>query len=446
MNESSPALHHDDPYLRKPIFRWLALSAAVLAWGFDGVEQGIYTIMSRQALKDILPGIGDDRLGTLFGLSMAMWLWGAALGGVLFGRLGDRSGRVRGLSLAVLTYATFTGLSALSTHWSHLVICRFLGALGLGGTWGLCVALVVETWPENLRAVLAGVIGCAANVGFFIAATYSRIMLGYGYGWRAVIAMGFLIGIVSLPVILCVPEPTKWRRSRERNEHSSIGDLFSPRYRRSTITGSLLSTVVLLGTWGSFLWLATLVDKLAEGTPDHASAKATISLWQSMGQICGGFMGGLLAGWLGNKKSWILLCVTAWASVTTLFYLATELNVIVTGMAVLAGLFVTSFFGWLPKFLPELYPTRIRASGQGFSYNIGRVLAGFGVLGTGTLVSAFHGDYRLGAMSMASVYLVGLIIIAFAPDTGGRMIVEEAEAAGSSPPQQAPTLEKVTHA
>ncbi|HOW70956.1 MAG TPA: MFS transporter [Phycisphaerae bacterium] len=457
-----------DIYQTKPLYRYLALLAALMAWGFDGVEQGVYTIMTRDALKDLVPSVSplvqqasemkaqmngagpdargplveqlktttrkiDSTVGPFFSLSLAMWMWGAAAGGVLFGRMGDRWGRVRSMLVSVSLYASFTGLSALSTHWSHFITCRFIGAMGLGGTWPLCVALIVETWPEKHRAMLAGLIGAAANVGFFIAATYSKFMLKHDYEWRWVIGMGFFIAIISLPVIFLVPEPTQWKRSREKKERSRIGDLFTREYRRSTIVGSLLSTVALLGTWGAFLWVATYVDQITEGTPDQGRAKAAIAQWQSYGQMLGGFLGGLLAGWIGNKRSWCFLCLAAWASVVALFGLNRHYGLQMALMGALAGLFVTGFFGWLPKYLPELYPTRIRASGQGFSFNIGRVLTGFGVLGAGSLVSVFGGDYRWGAMTIATVYLLGLIVIAFAPDTGGKMLVENPQSPSPGP-------------
>jgi len=455
---------NDDVYARSAFFRCLALAAALLAWTFDGVEQGVYTVMSRGALKDLIPQIKaelqelktintaimagteagrptgaeeerraaltkeiDTEIGRYFGLALAMWLWGAAAGGVLFGRLGDRFGRVKPLMAAVVTYSLFTGMSALSTHWTHFLACRFLGALGLGGAWPLSVALMVETWPDRFRGVLAGLMGAGANVGFLIAATYSRFMSARGYDWRWIIGMGFFIGLSSLFVIAFVPETTKYKRAREKARRAHLLDLFGPRYRRATIVGSLLSTVGLLGTWGSFLWLATYVDQIAEGTAFAATAKGTVLQWQSYGQILGGFLGGLLAGWIGTRRSWCLLCLTAWASVMALFWLNTTFGCQMVVMGFIAGIFVTAFFGWLPKFLPELYPTHIRASGQGFSFNIGRVLAGIGVLGTGTLVAAFGGNYQKGVMVMASIYLVGLAVIWFAPDTGGKMRADDGE-------------------
>ena len=453
----------EDIYEKSAFYRWLALIGGVLAWTFDGVEQGVYSIMSRDALKDLIPSIHekvnqltalkaiavqpgiseqivsltkeiDTAVGPFFSLALALWLWGAACGGVFFGRMGDKYGRVRSLIFAVITYSLFTGLSALSGDWTHLAACRFLGALGLGGAWPLSVALIVETWPDKYRSVLAGLMGMGANIGFLIASLYAGLMLNlkksypadYGWiDWRWVIGMGFFIGMSSLLLIVFIPEPTKWREAKAKKQKSSLRELFTPRYRRATIVGSCLSTIALLGTWGSFLWLATYIDQIAEGTDYQETAKTIASRWQSYGQIFGGFVGGVLAGWLGNKMSWNILCITAWASVLALFGLNHHFGLQVLFMGTFAGFFVTAFFGWLPKYLPELYPTRIRATGQGFAFNIGRIIAGFGVLGTGLIVNIFHGDYAMGAMCMCCIYLLGIIAIQFAPNTGGKMAEEE---------------------
>ncbi len=454
----------DDIYQRSSFYRWLALIAALLAWTFDGVEQGVYSYMSRPALLELLPGISelneqkvtlldeiqaqkaagaptealeeraeelkkeiDGPISKYFGWALAFWLWGAATGGVIFGRMGDQYGRVKSLIFAVIVYSGFTGLSAFSPHWSIFLACRFLGALGLGGAWPLSVAIMVETWPDKYRAVLAGCMGMGANIGYFIAASYSEYMRYYGFNWRWVIGAGCVIGISSLLVICFVPETTKWRIAREKKQKTSLSELFTPRYRRSTVVGSLLSTIALIGTWGSFLWLAAYADQIAQGTEFEMIAGSKVGKWQSYGQVIGGFMGGVIAGAWGNKRSWCFLCITAWLSVLALFGLNTVFGYPMLWMGAIAGLFVTAFFGWLPKFLPELFPTRIRATGQGFAYNIGRILTGFCVIGGGYLVEAFDGDYRKGMMIMCSVYLLGLIVIAFAPDTGGKMISDEEE-------------------
>lgn len=470
-NQTSSGAPIQDVYQTSKFFRYLALIAALLAWTFDGMEQGIYGIMTRPALKDMMPEIAekgkqqdaikeqideltanpgantaeleslqaqfdqlkkeiDGPVSTYFSWAFAWWLWGAACGGVIFGRMGDHYGRVRSLIFAVIVYSGFTGLSALSQHPYQFIACRFLGAIGLGGAWPLSVALIVETcWPDKFRAVLAGLMGMGANIGFFIAAKYSGWMADSGFSWRWIIAMGMVIGLASLVLIVFVPEPGKWRESRAKKQRSKLSDLFHPHYIRATVVGSLLSTIALLGTWGSFLWLPTYVDQITQGNAVHDTARSTVAAWQAYGQIFGGFLGGLIAGWMGNKKSWIFLCVTAWLSVFSLFYFNTTFGLPMLWMGAIAGLFVTAFFGWLPKYLPELFPTRIRATGQGFSFNIGRVLAGFGVLFGGALVNVFDGDYRKGMMTMCSIYLVGVIVILFAKDTGGKMVSDEEDEA-----------------
>ena len=466
--ENIQSIIAEDIYTKKPFYAWLALIGGLLAWTFDGVEQGIYTVMSRTALKDLIPEIRDhvDQLNALiaqgaadvqsqivdltaivdkevgfyFGLAMAMWLWGAALGGVIFGNLGDRMGRVKALIFAVITYSIFTGLSALTNHWWQFCACRLLGSMGLGGAWPLSLALIVETWPEKHRSVLSGLMGAGANVGFLIAAWYSGYMLGlkemdpeaYAWiNWRWVIGMGFVIGISSLFLIVFIPEPTKWKIAKAKKQQSRFADLFVPRYRRAAIVGPLLSTVALLGTWGSFLWMSTYVDQISQTSANPETAKSNIAFWQSFGQIAGGFLGGMLAVIMGgNKRSWIFLCVVTWASVFSLFYFNTEYGAQMIFMAMLAGIFVTAYFGWLPKFLAELFPTRIRALGQGFSFNAGRVLTGFGVLMAGWLTrDVFGGDYRRTMMVMCTIYLTGLIVIIFAPDTGMKMVTDEEDEA-----------------
>ena len=150
------------------------LAAAFLGWMFDGLEMGIFPIVARPALQQMQATAGaavtDAFVGDWMGIITATFLIGAALGGVVFGWLGDRIGRVRAMNLSILVYSVFTALIWFAqTPW-HLAIARFVGALGMGGQWSLGVALVMEVWPEKHRPMLAGVIGAAANVGFALIA------------------------------------------------------------------------------------------------------------------------------------------------------------------------------------------------------------------------------------------------------------------------------------
>ena len=156
--------------------QWLALAAALLGWMFDGAEMGVFSLVGRAAIKDLLPNPTEANLNIWFGIVMAGFLVGASTGGVLFGWLGDRIGRVRAMTLSVLTYALFTGLCGLVSSPLQLGALRFIAALGMGGEWSLGVALVMEVWPNRSRAFMAGLIGAAANVGYLIVAVIGLML------------------------------------------------------------------------------------------------------------------------------------------------------------------------------------------------------------------------------------------------------------------------------
>src|SRR5262245_22999794 len=153
---------------------WMALTAALLGWLFDGFEMGLFSLVGRPAIQDLLGVAGtptpkeNGEIGFLFGVIIAAFLVGAATGGVVFGWLGDRIGRVRAMTLSILTYAIFTGLCGVAAAPWQVGVLRFIAALGMGGEWSLGVALVMEVWPNRSRAFLAGLIGAAANVGYLL--------------------------------------------------------------------------------------------------------------------------------------------------------------------------------------------------------------------------------------------------------------------------------------
>src|SRR4051794_29712008 len=195
--------------------KWMALWAALLGWMFDGFEQGMFTLVGRPAFADLLGPGRQDQVSTWFGVIMAIFLVGAAAGGVLFGWLGDKVGRVRAMSLSILTYAIFTGACGLATQPWHLAALRFIAALGIGGEWALGVALVVELWPDKSRAFVAGLVGASANVGFLLVGLVGFVLAetidhlahvlphsgvfawllsgeGAGRGWRLLLVSGSL--------------------------------------------------------------------------------------------------------------------------------------------------------------------------------------------------------------------------------------------------------------
>ena len=399
---------------------WLILIVAWLGWMFDGMEMGLYSVLARPALRELLHTQDDKAIGPVVGIMFALFLLGASLGGFIFGRLGDKIGRVKTMVITVLIYSGFTGLTYFVTNTWQFGACRFLGAMGLGGEWGLGVALVMESWPNTRRPVLAGLLGSSANVGFLVS---SLVNLHFGYlGWRLIFCIGVIPALLTLIIRLCIKEPAKWVKARERGERPDLGQLWEPVLRRNTIMACLISAVAIIGTWGVFQWIPTWVNKLVGG--NAIMERATVAMWMAFGQILGSFLGGPSAEWFGRRISYALFCVGSLIFSIALWMTVTTFGMQLLVLAAIAGIFTTAFFGWLPLYLPELFPTRIRATGEGITFNFGRILAAVGVFTTGALVNGFGGSYEKAGVTMSLIYVVGLVLIWFVPETKGCKLPE----------------------
>jgi MFS transporter, SHS family, sialic acid transporter len=501
--------------------QWLALTAALLGWMFDGAEMGVFSLVGRAAVRDLMGNPGEATVGLWFGVIIAGFLVGAATGGVLFGWLGDRIGRVRAMTLSVLVYAVFTGLCGLVTEAWHLGVLRFIAALGMGGEWSLGVALVMEVWPNRSRAFMAGLIGAAANVGFLMVGLVSLVLqdmlsqvrgslsgmglpdawveaLVANQGWRLMMVLGTTPALLTFFIRLFVPESERWKEEHSRGAtqgwvtHDLAGVLVGAcgpflivylwawegpswfphtplargvgtvlglavavlgytypvlRYLQRQERGgdgehawrptllrmllaACLSGVALLGTWGSTQWAPSWVDKLTEG---RYQAREHMQIWLGIGAIVGTILAALMGDWIGRRKAYFLLCVLSLGSVYVLFLGNDEYGPMILAAGFLAGACTAAFYGWLPLYLPELFRTRVRATGQGFGFNFGRILAAIGTLQTGTLMNletitigglTIPGGYPLACSMISLVYVVGMGIIWLAPETKGRPLPE----------------------
>ncbi|MHB1033245.1 MAG: MFS transporter [Pirellulales bacterium] len=408
-----------------PITRgqWLVLAAAVLGWMFDGVEIGLFPIVGRPALLDLFGSemANDKHIAPWLGGVTAMFLTGAAMGGFVFGWLGDRIGRVRAMIFSVLTYSLFTGAAYWALVPWHLAVLRFIAALGMGGQWSLGVALVVECWPGVARPVLAGIIGAAANVGFLLIS-----ILGWTFpvkpdSWRWIMLAGASPAVLVFFIALFVPESERWKAAVRKATVSPVREIFSRGLRRKTVLAIILSAVALLGTWGSVQWVPFWVDKAL--APDQPAAKSMVQIWSSVGAIIGCLIAPVLGGRWGRRPVYFGMCGISLAVCLYMFLGLAEYNTWFLAVVAVAGCVTASFYGWLPLYLPELFPTRVRATGQGLGFNFGRILAAGGVLGTGQLVGLFGGYEKAGA-AISLVYLIGLVVIWFAPETNGKPLPE----------------------
>jgi SHS family sialic acid transporter-like MFS transporter len=430
--------------------QWLALAAALLGWMFDGFEMGIFPLVSQPALVEVLGLTDESRLaksepnteagkqakenvdrqtGQWNGRIIAAFLVGAALGGWVFGWLGDRLGRMRAMALSVLTYASFTGLCGLARSAEQLAGLRFLSALGMGGEWSLGVALVMEVWAPHARPVLAGLIGAVGNLGYILTALPVKAAEQMGAtmdsgGWRWVLGLCVFPALLTFFLRIFVPESEKWLHAVSTGPRPGLASIFTRDLRRRSLMAALLGGIALIGTWGSVQWIPTWVK-----TDTHNQDLAGYA------QICSGFgaiLGTLAAGILGHRLSrrygYALLCLSSLVICALLFRtfdLKEGVSVWFFVVVALTGALTASFYGWLPLYLPELFPTRVRATGQGFGFNFGRILAAFGALSTGTLINqTFHGSYAQAGATISLVYILGPLVVWFAPETKGQPLPE----------------------
>jgi MFS family permease len=402
--------------------RRLVLGAVFLGWLCAGIEMGLVPLASRPAIRALLfSGSGDlgpaDEAvaGAWFARYLAAFLLGAAVGGLIFGRVGDRAGRVRAMGLSIFCFAVFTAAGWLVQTPEQLLTLRFLTGLGVGGMWPAGVTLVAEAWPDSSRPLAAGLIGMAANVGILLMALLGAILKVTPESWRWAHLVGGTPAVLGVFVLLAVPESPRWLavqgRGRPRERGAEALTVFRPPLLGRTLIGILLGAVPLLGTWGSGKWLLPWADATRGG-----DAATTQALW-ALGAVLGSAAGGWLADRLGRRLTYFLISLATLVLNLWIYRCLSPEGDAFLPAVFLLGLVGTVFFGWLPLYLPELYPTRARATGTGVAYNFGRFASAAGVLAAGALMTAYDGDYARVGQTTAAVYGLGMVFILLAPDT-----------------------------
>ncbi len=295
--------------------QWLVLTAAFLGWLFDGFEFGLFPIVARSSLLDLLqlrdlPAQEADKFVGPWNAGInACFLLGAACGGLVFGWLGDRIGRVRALALSILIYSLFTGLSYFAGAPWQLGALRFVGALGMGGEWSLGVALVMECWPERFRPALAGAIGAASNVGFLLVGATAKLKHVTVDSWRWMFLVGALPALLVFFILFFVPESERWRAAVRRDASKPVREILSSGLAKTMLLAVALASVALIGTWGSVQWLPLWADQLAGRT--SATAKADTQMTLAIGAILGCVVAPLVGARIGRRPAYFLLCLAS---------------------------------------------------------------------------------------------------------------------------------------
>lgn len=426
---------------------WTVLIIAALGWLFDAMDQNLFNLVRQPSVEELLMRQGltgqelKDTARVVGGAITSIFLIGWAIGGFVFGILGDRLGRTRTMILTILIYALFTGLSGLVQDPWQYALCRFLTALGVGGEFAAGAALVAEVWPERSRPMALGTLQALSALGNMMAAVITYVLSGMG--WRWVFFVGAAPALLVVWIRRSVREPERWQRARAAaQEHGNPGELgnmlellTNPVLRRNTLAGVLLATAGVGGLWGVGFFLPDLTGSVLQPEVAHLPknvADARLAQWRSIAffiQQIGAFLGmfsyAALSERTGRKPALLLFLLLAWASVVTTFWGLRSLPT-ACALAFVMGFCALAPFSAYAVYFPELFPTRLRATGVGFCYNCARILAAVAPFTLGGLTRLFsHPDdptfgFRVAATIVASIYVVGLVGLALAPETRGK--------------------------
>jgi SHS family sialic acid transporter-like MFS transporter len=400
-----------------------ALAAAFLGWLFDGLEMGMFPLVARPALLQMQQATGaasdPNFVGNWMGVVTAAYLVGAAAGGIVFGWLGDRIGRVRAISLSILCYSLCTGATFFVQTPAQLTLARFCAALGMGGEWALGVALVMEVWPSGYRPLLAGLIGAAGNMGFVLIGVIGLEFEVSSASWRWITLIGAAPAFLTLLIMRFVPESHRWEVASDRAKAGSVRVLWTADFVRHSLLAALFCGIMLVGIWGSVQWLPPWADQLTGG--HQPSAKAYTQIVLGLGSVVGCLLS-ISFGRMARRTSYFLICLTSLVGCSVIFRCVGQYGPQFLALTFVVGVTTGSFFGWAPLYLPELFPTRLRATGQGFAYNAGRAIAAVGALQTSALMRHYNGSLARAAAVITLIYGLGLVLIWFAPETKGRQL------------------------
>jgi MFS family permease len=398
--------------------QWKSGIAAWLGWLFDGLDMHLYVLVAAPFVA-ILLDITDTRdpaVGWYSSLIQASFLIGWALGGGFFGRVGDRLGRSRALSLTILTYALFTGLSFIAQTWWQLLIFRFVAALGIGGEWAVGASLLSETWPKSWRPWIAAVLQTGVNIGVLLAALTAYLMAGLAP--RYVFLVGVLPALLVFWIRRAVPETEEWSGARKETgeRQPDIADLFGPRIRKRAILIILVCSLSLTGHWAFLFWfqqhLRNLPDVIVWTPEEITKYVSTVFLAIIVVSSVGNFVAAALAKFLGYRRAIALLCLGYFLSMTVAYATPLDRSALVP-LLLLIGVF-QGVFGLFTMYLPPLFPTLLRTTGAGFCYNIGRIVAAFGTVFLGRFSDV--GDYRMALFYAGFLFLPAMAVALLLPE------------------------------
>jgi MFS family permease len=425
--------------------QWKALLASNLGWTFDGFEVFALILTVGVALHQLLDPSQYPLIPAYAGAIIAITVFGWGLGGLLGGVLADYLGRKRSMTLTILAYSLLTGLSAFAWDWVSFAVLRFLVGLAIGSEWATGASITAELWPDKARGKGGAFLQAGYPIGSILA---SGVWLAIGTSgpgaWRYMYLIGVLPALLTFWIRRNIPESPQWEASNERRRAAydlrrqgaalkgedvalvrfTLVDMFAePAVRSRLFLTFVMSLSVTIGYWGVSTFVPSYVGSLAAAAGLPAPRWAALAgLVQNIGALCGFVCFGFLADAFGRKPTTLLFYLMCLVLTPVVYLLVHDIYVLLFSFAVF-GFFIQGTFSWTPIWLPELFPTRMRATAAGFIFNAPRLISAAAPLVAGTIIVGL-GGYGRAATIIGLFYILGLIAAPFLPETRGQPLPE----------------------
>ncbi|MFD0894893.1 MFS transporter [Luteolibacter ambystomatis] len=438
-------------------YHWFVFVVASLAWFFDCLDQRLFSLARIPALKELMPGTSQSGIQAMGKDVTALFLVGWGIGGMVFGALGDRYGRSRMLTVTVLIYSLFTGLSFFSHYYWDFALFRFLTGVGVGGVFGLAVALIAETVPAGARAGALGTLQVLSTVGN-ISASFIKMGIDSlekggsippNHGWRYLFLVGAVPALLVIFIQKYLREPEPWLKLKAEGRLPA-GSIFSPyvallgdkKWRSNLIIGAVIASTGVIGLWAIGEYAVDLQDVVfkqhflslgvdpAQVAGKVSDAKNLAFLLNMLGGAVGMSVFTWMCGVLGRRKSFVI-GFSAALVVTALVYKNVTTPTQAMWMMPLMGAVQLGPLAGFSIYLPELFPSRLRSTGISFCYNLGRFAAAAGSLFSARLAtdvfakSGVPDNLRYSAITMCAIFIVGIVAVIWAPETKGQPLPED---------------------
>src|SRR5215471_12390628 len=420
--------------------QWKALIASNLGWTFDGFEVFALILTIGAALHQLLDPSQYKLIPAYAGAVIAITVFGWGLGGLLGGILADYIGRRRSMTLTILAYSLLTGLSALSWDWISFAVLRFLVGLAIGSEWATGASITAELWPDKARGKGGAFLQCGYPIGSILASgVWVAIGTSGPSAWRYMFLIGVLPALIVFWIRRNIPESPKWEESNRRRRAAqdlrrqgaplagedvalvrfTLVDMFAePAVRTRLILTFVMSLSVTIGYWGVSSFVPSYVGSVA--TAAGLSAQRWVGLAglvQNIGALIGFISFGFLADGLGRKPTTFLYYLMSLTLTPIVYLWVQDIHLLLLAFAIY-GFFVQGVFSWTAIWLPELFPTRMRATAAGFIFNTPRLISAIAPLFAGTLIVGL-GGYGKAATIIGLFYALGLFAVPFLPETKG---------------------------